>query len=96
MAWLQVEAETRADDVRGALERQVKANFAGVQWDRIPHAATWLRASRWDDEVKPVQILPRLESFDERRRREAREAAEQRQREIDDIDARSKRALEGL
>jgi hypothetical protein len=34
-----------------AIAAQARANFAGLARDRIPHAATWLRGERWNDEV---------------------------------------------
>ncbi len=53
VAWLQSGLEARAEQITAALRRQVAANFAGVEWDRVPHAATWLRAERWNDQIKP-------------------------------------------
>lgn len=61
------------------------------QWTRgvIPHPATWLNGKRWQDEDIPqfggANRNGRLESFDERRRRESAEILREIRRSIDPL-----------
>ena len=51
-AWKQVGAEAKANVIADALRAQVSADFQHREQDKIPHAATWLRGSRWEDELR--------------------------------------------
>ncbi len=50
-AWQQVGAAARAGAITAAIVAQTEADFRFREARAVPHAATWLRGSRWDDEV---------------------------------------------
>ncbi|MDY0307749.1 MAG: hypothetical protein RBR18_15070 [Desulfovibrionaceae bacterium] len=48
-------------DARGilaAIKAQVAAGHLGVDLQHIPHPATWLNQSRWEDEIAPPGLSP--------------------------------------
>lgn len=57
-AWKQMNAEAIADQVMEAIARQTEADFQYRPEDKVPHGASWLRAERWNDVVRPRVAVP--------------------------------------
>jgi hypothetical protein len=84
-AWISNGCDARADEVIAALSAQLPM-FAAREIDRVPHAASWLNAERWRDEIEAprqgaVKAAP--ESFQARDEREARERRERERAALD-------------
>lgn len=65
------------------------------------HMSTWLNDRGWEKEPTEAELhgakpVAKLETWDERRRREQREENERKGRELAELNERARRALEGL
>jgi hypothetical protein len=78
-AWHQVDGDEKAEQLTAAITLQTENEFRFREEDRVPHAASWLRGERWNDETKPRAPIKRVETFEEARRRQAIEDAKTRQ-----------------
>ena len=66
-------------------------------WKFAPYFERYLKRRKWDDEEPPAptKVAQRLETWDERRKREQREETERKAREVADIERRTRIALGG-
>lgn len=69
--------------------------FAAREPDKVPHASSWLNGERWTDAIEAPKApgLRVVESFDQAKARQAREAAERTNRELDNEAAKTARVL---
>ncbi len=82
-AWKKLSGSEKAS-ATADVPRRMKANWAGRELDKIPHAATYLNQRRWEDDLAENRVAspapPRLSpgrqaAFESIRRLEAREAS---------------------
>lgn len=78
-AWKQVVKPEDEDAIQAALDWQVPI-FERRDPERIPHAATWIRGRRWDDEPPkpPTTPSPTIERLPEWQRRSIANATERK------------------